>query len=67
LWRASRQVDEAFTLANECLKLPMKRPRAYRIAGFCELERAIARPRSRPEFAEDLRAAQPVLLILHFS
>jgi Flp pilus assembly protein TadD len=71
--------DEAFTLAGECLKLPVKHPRAYCIAGFCELERGNRKAaqsflalgariaRNRPEFAEDLRAAQRVLLILHFS
>jgi Flp pilus assembly protein TadD len=71
--------DEALTLATECLKLPIKHPRAYCIAGFCELERGNRRAaqsflalgariaRSRPEFAEDLRAAQRVLLILHFT
>jgi Flp pilus assembly protein TadD len=71
--------DEALTLATECLKLPVKHPRAYCIAGFCELERGNRKAaqsflalgariaRSRPEFAEDLRAAQRVLLILHFT
>jgi hypothetical protein len=71
--------DEALTLATECLKLPVKHPRAYCIAGFCELERGNRKAaqsflalgariaRNRPEFAEDLRAAQRVLLILHFT
>lgn len=71
--------DEALTLATECLRLPVKHPRAYCIAGFCELERGNRKAaqsflalgariaRSRPEFAEDLRAAQRVLLILHFT
>jgi hypothetical protein len=71
--------DEALRLATECLKLPVKHPRAYCIAGFCELERGNRKAaqsflalgariaRSRPEFAEDLRAAQRVLLILHFT
>jgi len=73
------QFSEALTLANECLNLPVKHPRAYCIAGFCELERGNRKAaqsllalgariaRKRPEFAEDLRAAQRVLLLLHFS
>jgi Flp pilus assembly protein TadD len=73
------QFAEALTLATECLKLPEKHPRAYCIAGFCELERGNRKAaqsllalgariaRKRPEFAEDLRAAQRILLILHFS
>ncbi len=73
------QFEEALLLANECLKLPEKHPRAYCIAGFCELERGNRKAaqsllalgariaRNRPEFAEDLRAAQRVLLILHFA
>jgi Flp pilus assembly protein TadD len=71
--------DDALTLAHECLKFPEKHPRAYIIAGFCELERGNRKAaqsllalgariaRNRPEFAEDLRAAQRVLLILHFA
>jgi Flp pilus assembly protein TadD len=71
--------DDALMLANECLKLPVKHPRAYCIAGFCELERGNRKAaqsllalgariaRNRPEFAEDLRAAQRVLLVLHFA
>jgi Flp pilus assembly protein TadD len=70
---------EALTLAMACLDLPEKHPRAYCIAGFCELERGNRKAaqsllalgariaRKRPEFAEDLRAAQRVLLILHFA
>jgi Flp pilus assembly protein TadD len=70
---------EALTLATECLKLPVKHPRAYCIAGFCELERGNRKAaqsflalgariaRSRPEFAKDLRAAQRILLVLHFT
>ncbi|PDT90837.1 hypothetical protein CO669_07630 [Bradyrhizobium sp. Y36] len=73
------QFDEALLLANECLKLPQKHPRAYCIAGFCELERGNRKAaqsllavgariaRGRPDFAEMLRAAQRVLLILHFA
>ena len=73
------QFSEALTLASECLNLPVKHPRAYCIAGFCELERGNRKAaqsllalgariaRKRPEFAEDLRAAQRVLLLLHFS
>ncbi|GMO22306.1 hypothetical protein [Bradyrhizobium sp. TM233] len=73
------QFDEALLLANECLKLPHKHPRAYCIAGFCELERGNRKAaqsllavgariaRGRPDFAEMLRAAQRVLLILHFA
>ena len=71
--------EEALTLAMQCLTLPVKHPRAYCIAGFCELERGNRKAaqsllalgariaRKRPEFAEDLRAAQRVLLILHFA
>lgn len=71
--------DQALTLATEGLNLPEKHPRAYCIAGFCELERGNRKAaqsllalgariaRRRPEFAEDLRAAQRVLLILHFA
>ncbi len=71
--------EEALLLANECLKLPQKHPRAYCIAGFCELERGNRKAaqsllavgariaRGRPDFAEMLRAAQRVLLILHFA
>lgn len=70
---------QALLLANECLKLPQKHPRAYCIAGFCELERGNRKAaqsllavgariaRGRPDFAEMLRAAQRVLLILHFA
>jgi hypothetical protein len=73
------RVEEALMLANECLKLPVKHPRAYCIAGFCELERGNRKAaqsllalgariaRNRPEFAEEWRAAQRVLLILHFA
>ncbi|QOZ76304.1 hypothetical protein XH83_13125 [Bradyrhizobium sp. CCBAU 53351] len=71
--------EEALLLANECLKLPQKHPRAYCIAGFCELDRGNRKAaqsllavgariaRGRPDFAEMLRAAQRVLLILHFA
>jgi Flp pilus assembly protein TadD len=73
------QFEEALTLATQCLNLPEKHPRAYCIAGFCELERGNRKAaqsllalgariaRKRPEFVEDLRAAQRILLILHFS
>jgi len=73
------QFGEALTLATACLNLPEKHPRAYCIAGFCELERGNRKAaqsllalgariaRKRLEFAEDLRAAQRILLILHFS
>lgn len=71
--------DKALLLATECLKLPEKHPRAYCIAGFCELERgnrkaaqshlalAARLARTRPEFRKDLQAAQRLLLILHFA
>jgi hypothetical protein len=70
---------EALLLANECLKLPQKHPRAYCLAGLCELERgnrkaaqsllalAARLARTRPEFRKDLQAAQRLLLILHFA
>jgi hypothetical protein len=66
-------------LAPAVLPCLLKHPRAYCIAGFCELERGNRKAaqsllalgariaRKRPEFAEDLRAAQRILLILHFS
>ena len=71
--------EQALTLATECLKLPVKHPRAYCIAGYCELERGNRKAaqsllalgariaRNRPEFVEDLRAAQRVLLVMHFA
>jgi hypothetical protein len=71
--------DEALALALECAALPVKHPRAYSIAGFCELERgnrkaaqahlamAARMARRRPELREDLRAAQRLLLVLHFA
>jgi Flp pilus assembly protein TadD len=73
------QFDEALFLAQECLKLPEKHPRAYCVAGYCELEKgrrkdaqahlamAARLARSRPEFKRDLQAAQRLLLILHYS
>jgi tetratricopeptide (TPR) repeat protein len=71
--------DAARDLAIECTRLPEKHPRAFSIAGFCELQRgqrkaaqlllaqAARLARRRPEFREDLRAAQRLLLILHFA
>jgi len=71
--------DAARDLAMECTRLPEKHPRAFSIAGFCELQRghrkaaqlllaqAARLARRRPEFREDLRAAQRLLLILHFA
>jgi Flp pilus assembly protein TadD len=73
------KLDEAMLLASECLKLPQKHPRAYCLAGLCELERgnrkaaqsllalAARLARTRPEFRKDLQAAQRLLLILHFA
>ena len=74
-----RKFDDALVLAAECMKLPAKHPRAYCIAGFCELERghrkvaqshlamAARMARRRPEFRDDLRTAQRLLLILHYA
>jgi hypothetical protein len=57
----------------------VKHPRAYYITGFCELQRgnrknaqshlamAARMARRRPEFRDDLRAAQRLLLILHYA
>jgi hypothetical protein len=70
---------EATRLAGECLKLPQKHPRAYCVAGLCELEAgnrkaaksflalAARLARTRPEFRKALQAAQRLLLILHFA
>jgi hypothetical protein len=71
--------EEALVFANECMKLPEKPPRAFCIAGFCELQLgnrksaqsllalAARMARRRPEFRDDLRAAQRLLLILHYA
>ena len=71
--------DEALILATECTRLPVKHPRAFSIAGFCELERgnrkaaqsllalAARMARNRPDLRQDLRTAQRLLLILHFA
>ena len=71
--------DAALLLANECIDLSAKHPRAYYVAGFCELSRgnrkaaqsylamAARMARRRPEFRDDLRTAQRLLLILHYA
>lgn len=72
------RLEEAFALATESLRRGSKHPRAFCIVGLCEFdrgERAAARThlaiaarlaRSRPEFREDMRMAQRLLLILNF-
>jgi hypothetical protein len=72
------RLNEAFALATESLRRGSKHPRAFCIAGLCELDRgdrgaaqhhlAIATrvARSRPEFRDDMRMAQRLLLILNF-
>ena len=71
--------EQALVLAKECTHLPVRHPRAFSIAGFCELERgnrkaaqsllalAARMARRRPELRQDLRTAQRLLLILHFA
>ncbi len=71
--------DEALSIATHCLDLGDKHPRAYCVAGYCELERgnrkaaqsllamAARISRNRPECKNDLQAAQRLLLILHFA
>jgi hypothetical protein len=70
--------DEAFILATACLNLSVEHPRAFFVARFCKLKRgnrkaaqsplatAARIARKLPEFRADLRAAQRLLLILHF-
>ncbi len=70
--------DAALVLATECLRLSVKHPRAYFVAGLCEFQRgnrkvaqsllatAARFARQRPEFRADMHAAQRLLLILHF-
>ena len=70
--------DEALPLAQESLKSGVRHPRAYCIVGMCELLRgnkaaaqenlamATRMGRNHPEFREDMRLAQRLLLIRHF-
>lgn len=72
------RLDEALALATESLRRGSRHPRAFCIAGLCELDRgersaaqnhlAIATrvARSQPEFRNDMRMAQRLLLILNF-
>lgn len=72
------RLDEALALATESLRRGSKHPRAFCIAGLCELDRgelsaaqqylAIATrvARSQPKFRNDMRMAQRLLLILNF-
>jgi tetratricopeptide (TPR) repeat protein len=78
---AARQerYDAALTLANECLRLGTDHPRAYCIAGLCELKRGDRRAaqnflaaaarmaRRAPIYRDELRAAQRLLIMMHFS
>ena len=71
--------DEALVFATERLKHAADHPRACFIAGLSELKRSDRRAaqnylaaaarmaRRRPEFREDLRAAQRLLLTMHFA
>ena len=71
--------EDALLFANKSIELEVTNPRALCIAGFCELRRGnrkvaqsllarVARiARKLPEFREDLRAAQRMLLNLHFN
>lgn len=71
--------DAALVLALETLKHRPGHPRASCIAGRCELERgdrksaqhhlalAARMARQRPEFRDDLRAAQRLLLMMHIA
>ncbi len=75
----TQNYDDALVLANKCIELQVTNPRALCIAGFCELKRGnrkaaqtllarVARiARKLPEFREDMRAAQRMLLNLHFA
>ena len=70
--------EEALPLAQESLKSGIRHPRAYCIVGMCELLRgnkaaaqenlamATRMGRNHPEFREDMRLAQRLLLIRHF-
>lgn len=71
------RIDIAYELASACLEAEPKHPRAYSIAGVCELERgnsesaraylaAAARiARRKPEYHEELKIAQRSLLLMH--
>ena len=72
------RTEEAYVFAMESLRRGGKHPRAFCIAGLCELEMgdrnaaqhhlavATRLARARPEFREDMRMAQKLLLILNF-
>lgn len=74
-----KRPEVALALAHECLKLDPRHPRAHCLAAHCELKRGDRRAaqnhyalatrlaRSRPEFREDLRAAQRALLLMHLA
>lgn len=73
----SGRIEIAYELASACLDAEPKHPRAYSIAGVCELERgnsesaraylaAAARiARQKPEYHEELNIAQRSLLLMH--
>lgn len=70
--------DQALPLAAESLRHGSRHPRAFCIVGMCELLRgnkpaaqenlalATRMGRNHPEFREDMRLAQRLLLIRHF-
>jgi hypothetical protein len=70
--------DTALVLATERLRLGAGHPRACCIAGLCELERGDRRAaqnylaaaarlaRRQPQYRDDLRAAQRLLIMMHF-
>lgn len=71
--------EVALALSQECLKRDPRHPRACCIAAHCELKRGDRRAaqsfyalaarlaRARPEFRDDLRAAQRALLLMHLA
>lgn len=71
--------EVARALSQECLKRDPRHPRACCIAAHCELKRGDRRSaqsyyalaarlaRTRPEFRDDLRAAQRALLLMHLA
>ena len=74
-----QDLSAAEKLADECLRRGVKHPRAFCIAGLCELDRgdinaaqhhlalAARLSRAKPEYRADMRMAQRLLLILNFN
>lgn len=71
------RTSEAFDIASACLDLEERHPRAFSIAGICELKRgnrssaqaylasSSRLARRRPEYAAELQIAQRALLLMH--